>query len=232
MCSSSSKDDSHSNSGSAAAAACSSVAVVMPPLAAKFVDFATALEAAFRATFEAVLVDTCSSSTFVQLTTIACNACADVLLPFNEPIASALLLQHGLGGPAALAREQQQLYSLLSSLQKLRGCIRTERQVNLGQLLAASCCWAAGHAAVWLLELALMPAGHPLGGPAATEQQSCSFDAVRAAAQQPTLACLPSLVLFGRCLFQWAKQLQQQSPELLLLVSGAELAEPQKCSIL
>lgn len=32
------------------------------------------------------------------------------------------------------------------------------------------------------------------------------------------MECLPSLVVFGRCCVVWAKQLQQQIPEVLLLL--------------
>ena len=65
---------------------------------------------------------------------------------------------------------------------------------------AGSWCLAAAQAAVSLL-LPQPP------GPAA------------AAAQQPAVHFLPSLVVFGRCCLQWAEQLQQQAPKLLLLAS-------------
>jgi hypothetical protein len=38
--------------------------------------------------------------------------------------------------------------------------------------------------------------------------------------QQPAASWLPSLVILGRCLLQWAEQLQQQMSRLLLLGSG------------
>jgi hypothetical protein len=194
------------SSTDAAAAFCSNAAVVLPPLAAAFVEFVTALEAALRATSEAMqsgVISTCMLADAYQLIGSVCSA----FLLSGDKHASMLLQPMGLRGPAALAKEQQQLYSLLSTLLKLRCCVlrRDGGQRCLGQQMVASCCLAAGQAAVALLKMASGPAG---AGGSQTDQQS-QMQAGAAAAQQPALSYLPSLVILGRCLLQWAAQLQQ-----------------------
>jgi hypothetical protein len=213
------------SSNTAAAAACSSESVAVPPLAAQFVKFVTALEAALRAASEAKQSGTLSTIMFADTANSIGSLCAVVLLPGGEDTNTVLIQHMGLCGPVALAQEQQQLYSLLSTLQKLRCCLPAAGQWGCGERMAASCCLAAGHTAVELLAMALVPAAS-IGGSAAPEQQSQSPPSsaaaagATAAAAQPAVTYLPSLVIFGRCLLQWAQQLQQQAPELPLLGSG------------
>lgn len=112
----------------------------------------------------------------------------------------------------ALAREQQHLYSLLSTLQKLPCCVQAGELGRDGGHMAAGCYLAAAYIAVALLKVAT--------GARGSVQQLQSSQAA-ATAQQPVVSYLPSLVIFGRCLLQWAGQLQQQGPGLVLLASGA-----------
>jgi hypothetical protein len=80
--------------------------------------------------------------------------------------------------------------------------------------IASGCLLAAARAAVGLLKVASAAGA---GGLAATEQQ---VQSLAAAAAVPSLSYLPSLVIFTCCLLHWTLQLQEQSPELLLLGSA------------
>jgi hypothetical protein len=209
--------DSHSHSDSslksAAAATCSSEAVAVTPVAAKFVEFVTALEATLR-TIAQVLSQSGRISMHFDANTLATLP----MLLHGDHIHSLLLLLHmhmGLLGPAALAQEQQQLYSLLRTPQKMRSCVRVECQWFFDEGMADSCCLAAVRAAMGLLNMAVA------GGSAETDltSQSHAAAAATAAAQQSAVSYLPSLAIIGRCMQQWAGQLQQQAPDLLLLGS-------------
>jgi uncharacterized membrane protein YgcG len=194
----------------------SSQTVADSPLATNFVEFVRALEATVRATSEAVQSGTISTRINTELSTVLNVVCLRALLPRDEQTYTTLPQYMGLCGPVALAQEQQQLYSLLSTLHKLHCCVHAGDQWSDAQHMAATCCLAAGYAAVGLLKVAEAAGAES----AAAEQQSQSSIAAAAAVQQPAASCLPSLVIFGRCLLQWAGQLQQQAPELLSLGSG------------
>ena len=201
-------------SNSAAAAACEADGV--PPLAAKLVEFLTALEAVLRAMFGAQQSGTANITSTPTVTLISLESLG--LLSING---QGELMQHmGLRGSVVLAQEQQQLYSLLSTLQKPRRCIVQwkESQDLFVHMAVASSCKATALAAVGLLEMTSIP-----GGSAVQDQQlRPSPEAAAAAAgglpaAQPAVSYLPSLVIFGRCLLQWAEQLQQKGPGLVLL---------------
>ena len=212
-----SNSDSNSDScSSAAGAPCGSGTAAVLQLSAKFVEFVTSLDATVRASSKAIHIGTISTGLFVKLSTIISCLCSVVLLPRDEHVDSALMQHMALRGPVALSQEQQQLYSLLSTLQKLRCCVRAEGQWDFGVHMADSCCLAAGHVAVGLLTMALAAAR--VGS--AAHQHSQPSVAAATVAQQPAVSYLPSLVIFGRCLLQWAEQLQQQGPELLVLGSA------------
>mgnify|MGYP001807669324 CR=1 FL=1 len=135
---------------------------------------------------------------------MACACCHVCSCLAMDIYAHSILLQHvGLRGPVVLAQEQNQLYSLLSTLQKLCCCARSVAQGDWQEQIAARCCLAAGLGAVGMLQVAVAAGA---GGSSAAEQQVPSLVA---AAAVPSLSYLPSLVLFGRCLLQWGRQLQQ-----------------------
>jgi hypothetical protein len=117
----------------------------------------------------------------------------------------------GRCGPAALAQEQRQYYSALSTTLKLGGCAATA-EPGFGQQLAASCCVFAGKAALCLLPTASN----------AYQQQESSAAATVVAAQLAAVDYLPSLVLFGRCCLLWAELLRLEGPQLLLLAAGQQ----------
>lgn len=137
----------------------------------------------------------------------------------------------GLLGTQALTMETRQLYSLLSSLQKLSTAqkLGVAGQLCWGQRLANICCWRVGQAAVQMLQAALPAAGAeaplvlaapgiaPAAAAAEEEEEEDKEEEGRphAAAeqqqqQQPVIEFLPSLVIFGRCCLFWAEQLHQQ----------------------
>jgi hypothetical protein len=183
------------------------------PVAKRFVEFVSALEVALRAVAAAMQSKALSTSMDGQAIADAVRLC--VLMPRDgcvlvprEGQTSCMLLQHmGCQGPVALVQEQQQLYSLLSTLQKLHSCVRPGAQKDWEEQVAAGCCLAAGHAAVGLLKVASAAGA---GGLAATEQQ---VQSLAAAAAVSTVSYLPSLVIFGRFLLLLAGQLQQQVPQ-------------------
>ena len=204
-----------------AAANCSSRALAVPVLAPKVVEYVAALDATLRATSEAAQSGAISSGKFVQLCACVTGLCLLVLLPDDQHTNSVLLQHIGLCGPAALSREQQQLYSLLSTLQKLRCCIKATGQLWYGERMADACCLAAACTSVGLLRMASAPAEKP----SLVNQQSVAAAAAAAAAAATihsaaaiihSVAYLPSLVLFGRCMLQWAEQLQQQEAGQLM----------------
>jgi hypothetical protein len=147
LCSSDNRDshDRSDTSQSLSAANCSSGAVAVPPLAAKFVNYVTAPDAALRAVAGAEQSGTISK--FVQLSTFVSGLCSLVLLPGKGQNDSVLLQHMGLCGPVALAQEQQQLYSVLSTLQKLHCCAPGALSGIMGSV------WQP--AAAWLLRIHL-----------------------------------------------------------------------------
>jgi hypothetical protein len=181
-----------------------SIATVAVPLAAAgFVHVAGALEAAMRAFAAGVQGGAAWGS---EVHAGVSGRCAELLLQHTSSNTNCLVVQHmGLCGPAALAQEQRQLYSLLSTVLKVGRCESSGGQWWCWRA-AASCFLAAAQTSVSLLSLAA-PAGPGQIGPIA-------------AAQQPAVEYLPSLVIFGRCCLQWAEQLQQQAEGLILLAAA------------
>jgi hypothetical protein len=215
-CGPGSSSDSDSPEGTAAV-----VAAAEPAVAANFVEFGSALEAVLRAVTSAAQSGVISTAAMgLELDEL----CADLLLPRHGVYTHSMLVQHiGLCGPVALAQEQRQLYSLLGTVLKL-GCGGFEAAWPcLGALGIGSSCLAVGQPAVELLRLAAAAAGQQ-----PPSQRSSMLLLPAAAAQQPAADYLPSLVLFGRCCLQWAEQLRQQAPELLLLVPGAARQEKRR----
>jgi len=140
----------------------------------------------------------------------------------NVPIASdghtqmgPLLCLVDAAGPGS--PEQQQLYSLMSSLVKLSalGPSSSDAQLSVISVLTA---WAA-------LELLKPPQDsegcnsssnakqHSPGPPKPGQAATGSSTAPATAASAVTVTLLPILVLFGRCCLIWAQQLQQAVPE-------------------
>jgi hypothetical protein len=186
----------------------------VPPAAARFVQCGAAIETALRVVTAGRQNGVARlDQVHVGVTTL----CAAVFLRHQALYRSnfnCVMLQHiGLCGPAALAQELRQLYSLLSTVLKLGR--RGAGQLCWGEQAAGSCCLAAAQAAVSLLTL-----GRPAG-----PGQPANAATAAAAVQQPAVDYLPSLVLFGRCCLQWAEQLQQQAPRLLLLAPGMSQQE-------
>jgi hypothetical protein len=180
---------------------------LVPPAAARFVEYAAALETALR-TATAGLQS--GAAPLDQVNVRVMGICSALLLTYRN-VTKSMLVQHmGLCGPAALAQEQRQLYSLLSTVLKLGRCRTAAAQLCWGEQAASSCCLAAAQAAVSLLAL-----GAPL-----RPGQSAPAAMSAAAAQQPAEDYLPSLVIFGRCCLQWAEQLQQQAEGLILLAAA------------
>jgi hypothetical protein len=186
------------------------------PLSQRFVQFVSAVETALRAVAVAVHSGTLSNSK-EGLVLTGGNKCLatlqSVLLPCSGQSESLLMQHMGFRGPAALAQEQQQMYSLLRAARKLR-CCAWAADGNMQEQIASGCLLAAARAAVGLLKVASAAGA---GGLAATEQQ---VQSLAAAAAVPSLSYLPSLVIFTCCLLHWTLQLQEQSPELLLLGSA------------
>ena len=192
-----------SNDNSCSVAACSSGVAAVPPLAAMFVEGVTALEAAVRATSEAAQ----STRGIDMLCSNVSSLCSAMLLPLGGHINSVMVQHIGLCGSSALDQQQRQLYSFLSTLQKLPWCVCSAAEWSEQKDMAAYCSLAAASAALELLQVASAAA------PAATDQRSQT----PVAAAVPSVSLLPSLVIAGRNLHQFVGQLQQHSPELLAL---------------
>jgi hypothetical protein len=188
----------------------SSSSSYVPPVAERFVEVCTALEAGLRAVTTAIqrgLVDL--PPTFVQFCLLG------LLIGDNDCHSSPLALHMHLRGPAASVLELRQIHSMLSTVQKLGRCKSVQRaeetaeefdyEVCWGQQVADACCWAAAQAAVGLLKAAL-PDGSAAAAPAG-EHQLRSTPAAAAEQLQWEVEYLPSLVIFGRCCLVWAEQL-------------------------
>ena len=215
--------------GAAAAAAASPCA---PVVAKRFGEVCTTLEAGLRAATAAT-----QSGTIKQHPGLV-DSCLDWLLLEYQDLRPTLMLHMGLRGDAALVLEQRQLYSLLSTVQKLGSCKGGDGEVCWGKQVD-TCWWAVGQAAVRLLQVAgpvtglgaaapagpaaasaaaapaapVSPPAAPGPRPAAGQQNAATSDAAKQ--QLAEAEYLPSLVLFGRCCLAWAEQLQQQAPVLL-----------------
>jgi uncharacterized membrane protein YgcG len=249
---SSDSSDSSSSFGGAAA--------IVPPVAARFQELATALETTLRVVTAGVQSGMITTSHVpVEVGTL----CSYMLLSRNGDTKPSWVQHMGVCGAAALAQEQRQLYSLLSTVLKMARCkiggVGSER----GGPTAGSCCLAAAQAAVRLLEMAspVRPAaatGQQIDadpgavaaalevavaavvgdgpGPAAAAAAAAvtgvapEAAVAAAAAQQPAVDYLPSLVIFGRCCLQWAEQLERQKTGLLLLAHCAEVQQEQSSS--
>ena len=195
----------------------------VPPLAAMFVKGVTALEAAVRATLEAI---PSGEASIGGLCVDVDSLCSALVLPLDDDDYCVMVQHMGLCGSSALAQEQRQLYSLLCALQKL-----SWRVLSGAEPMAAHSNLAAGSAALELLEVASSAAA---AAPAATDQQSQTL----AAAAVSSVSFLPSLVIVGRSLLEFAEQLQQLSPRLLavqqsqgcspLLLVGKQLSAASK----
>jgi hypothetical protein len=217
-------------------------AAVVSPLGARLVEFGTALEAALRA-ISVILQSSTIACTDVLPAVRA--LCIQLLLPIPAHTSPKLVQHMGLCGPVALAQEQRQLYSLLGTVLKMGSCKTAGGEARpCWGVGAAGCCLGAGMAAVALLQLgssassaaatdqhlrpvalaagaAPAPAAATVAAPTAaaattTAVSAATAAAVAAAAQQPEVDYLPSLVIFGRCCLQWAEQLSEQTPDLLL----------------
>jgi hypothetical protein len=219
-----------SSDSSAAADRAQVVAVSVPALAARFVEVCTALETGLQ------LVTIAKQSNMMQRPCglIASGIpCLFLIHSSGDRARGPLAMHMGMRGTAALASELRHLYSLVSSLQKL-GCCRAgvAHELCWGQQVADTWCWAAAVAAVGLLQSALPAAATAAAATAATPAAAGEQSGVTPAAvkeQQPEVEYLPTLVIFGRCLLVWAAQLQQQIPELLLLLGcGTGLLQQQQ----
>jgi hypothetical protein len=165
-----------------------SMRTALSPVAARFVEFGTALEIAMRAVTQALQsgIDN-SSEPPANIGTL----CSSILLP-GYGQASAVLVQHmGLCGPVALAQEQRQLYSLLSTVLKMGRCksAGVSARPCWGEWAAGSCCLAAAHAAVALLNMAApVRSGGSGASTAPTGQQSHAAAPAAGAAPAATVA--------------------------------------------
>ena len=142
----------------------SSSSSCVPPVAERFVEVCTALEAGLRAVTTAV-----QRSTVDLPPTFARFCLLGLLIGDSDGDRLPLALHMDLRGPAASV-QLRQFYSMLSTVQKL-GCFKTENADELcwGQQVADMCCWAAAQAAVGLLKAAL-PDGSAAAVPAGGRQ--------------------------------------------------------------
>jgi len=164
-----------------------------------------------------------------------------------EAINAALIsIPHSKPGPllslavaaAPGSPEQQQLYSLLSSLIKLSALGVDSSDAALAQTLSFSCLISAC-AAIKLLELAQDSEGCSSAASSTATQHSTGPPTASGSSTVPatdTIALLPSLVLVGRSCMVWAQLLQQGVPQLLQLheerSSGPPLEFFEKCKLL
>jgi hypothetical protein len=207
------------------------VTLAVSPAAARFVQLGGAFEAALRAVTMALQSGAARAD---QVHVDVSGLCAVLFLEHDDSTPGVIMQHMGLCGPAALAQEQRELYSVLSTVLKLGRC-RTAAggQLCWGERAAGSCCLAAAQAAVSLLSLTAVAADPAQPSPAEVAAAVSALNSragagtlqpatapAAAAAQQPAVNYLPSLVLFGRCCLQWAEQLPQQAAGLVLLASG------------
>jgi len=195
------------------------------------VQILTSLEGFIRASAQQLAAGSMLDST-VSLAVGAINA-AFFRIPLTEPgPLLSLAIAAGPGSP-----EQQQLYSLLSSLIKLGALGPSSSDAALAESLSFSCLSTAC-AAIKLLELAHVSEGDS-GCSSSSNSSSSGIRATRqvagaaeAAAGKSTassaVALLPSLVLIGRSCLLWAQHLQQALPQLLQMHAGMGTVPPEQ----
>ena len=181
----------------------------VPVVAERFGQVCTALEAGLRAVTAAL------QSRSVAIDSTIVGFCLRGLLIADDDCVTAPLASHiGLRGPAALFPELRQFYSVLSTVQKLCRCKEaTTDKLCWGQQAANTCCWAAGRAAVGLLQAPSYDCLRAAAA-AAADSQHTTTPAALMVQQRPELSQLSSFVIFGRCCLFWSEQLQQM-PVLL-----------------
>jgi len=154
-------------------------------------------------------------------------------VPLTEPgPLLSLAIAAGPGGP-----EQQQLYSLLSSLLKLSALVSSSTSVALAYSLSFSW-WNIVCAAIKLVQVAQNSSSRSSSSSSSSSSSTAthqSTDAPEAAAGSstapsiaPAVTLLPSLVLVGRCCLLWAQHLQQAVPQLLQVHPGMGAVPPQQ----
>jgi len=158
---------------------------------------------------------------------VAISAVNATLLSNEGTEPGPLLSQTIAAGPGS--PEQQQLYSLLSSLLKLSALGANSTEKKLAQFLSHSCIITA-QAAIQLLE-----AVHKVEGPApdssssgtVTQQQPAAAISLSGAAASSStavstsaVALLPGLVMVGRCCLLWAQHLHEALPQVLEVREG------------
>ena len=198
--------------GESAAAAALAVAgePSKPLVSEQFADVCTSVEASLRAATAAVqrgeninpkLVGVCLRGLFGGF---------DAAVSSRPP----LMMHMGLRGPEALALEQRQLYSMISTVQKLSRC-QALHGFCWGAQAADECCLAVAQAAVGVLSAAATATAAGSSAATATPEAGQQGAASAAALQHPEVDCLPSLVISGRLCLTGAQQLHQQTPMLL-----------------
>jgi len=204
---------------------------LMPPLAefrSVTVQTLASLEAFIRASAQQLA----AGSILNSITEPAIEAVNGVLFSngYTEP--GPLLSLAAAAGPGS--PEQQQLYSLLSSLLKLSVLGVNSSDNILAQVLSRS--WISTvQSAIQLLEVVYEFEGPDGSSSTATQHPAGSVISLsEAAAGIPTapttdaIALLPSLVLVGRCCVLWAQHLQQAVPQLLRVHAEMGTMPPQQ----
>jgi hypothetical protein len=134
--------DSNSDSSNGPAAAAEAAAV--PPVAARFVEFVAAVEGSLRAVIAVGQGGVRPGQAPLDIT----GVCYMALLCFSDYTEPTLVKYMGMCGAEALAQEQRQLYSLLSTMLKLGRCYAPGAESFWDERVAGSCCFSMGHAAV------------------------------------------------------------------------------------
>jgi DNA polymerase III psi subunit len=199
--------------GESAAAAALAVAgePSKPLVSERLADVCTSVEASLRAATAAVQRGENINPKLVGVCLRGLLGGFDAAVLSRPP----LMMHMGLRGPEALALEQRQLYSMISTVQKLSRC-QTLHGLCWGAQAADECCLAAAQAAVGVLSAAAATATAAGSSAATATPEAGQQGAASAAAlQHPEVDCLPSLVILGRLCLTGAQQLHQQTPMLL-----------------
>jgi hypothetical protein len=179
--------ESHSSScsssvGEAAAAAQS---LIVPSVAARTVELATAFEAAMRIINAGVQSGMISTDDVP----IDVDVLGSYMLRSHGQHSTPLWVQYiGISGAAALVQEQRQLYSLLSTVLKMARCRVAGAGAREGHPTAGSCSLAAAQAAVGLLKMNIASTVGLQGSAAATAGQGVQSRPVAAAVGAPAVA--------------------------------------------
>ena len=203
----------HSSNRDVDASSSTGVAPSVPVVAKRFGEVCRVLEAGQRDMTAATQSGSIATSQAPNLRGMVDRCLHDL---FIRGAKGGLAMYLGLHGPGASVVEQRQYYSMLGTIQKLSRC-QTDGELCWGLALASTCCWAAALAAVRLLQGDVVTAGAQAAAQAPAPEHG-QFTPP-AAEQEPEVQYLPSLAIFGRCCLVWAEQLQQQAPDVLLLVS-------------